>query len=389
MNDSLFTTRQLSEYREWPDGRKGCLFYVTTNGDSPNPSGIYLMDEEDNPQMREAVLQDPLARSFLEDINPLDNGWHLPQENWVDYMLDLCRKWQARDKQVLKECYGQKRLQEYDDKLRFGILNELEKQYNYWSLRVKLPTEIKNGFIPFFYHYVAAGTIIQKAKLSSDADQVATCFIKYLHRDGELYPVEQLQFDFMENEREWFKTYVEIQLRNLARRTGNNSIYIEESTEWLSNYHRKELLDWELECFEKNKIIFNVLPHPQNELLRNYTKAFFYHMIRHIDFPDSELVDKVKMCLNSVYSKSDLSKELLKPFPDLPFPQKGTRWSKAVYEYIISRKKYDKDFAQYCNNRTLVDICDLLSTSFKMRVDPNTFGKWLNHNRKSIRESRK
>ena len=27
-NNSLFTTHQLTEYREWPDGRKGCLFYV-------------------------------------------------------------------------------------------------------------------------------------------------------------------------------------------------------------------------------------------------------------------------------------------------------------------------------------------------------------------------
>lgn len=28
MDESLFTTRQLTEYREWPDGRKGCLFYI-------------------------------------------------------------------------------------------------------------------------------------------------------------------------------------------------------------------------------------------------------------------------------------------------------------------------------------------------------------------------
>lgn len=28
MDESLFTTRQLTEYRKWPDGRKGCLFYI-------------------------------------------------------------------------------------------------------------------------------------------------------------------------------------------------------------------------------------------------------------------------------------------------------------------------------------------------------------------------
>ena len=102
-----------------------------------------------------------------------------------------------------------------------------------------------------------------------------------------------MSFDCIEDERRLFKDYVEKQLHNLARRNGNNSIYIEESTEWLSNYHRKELLDWELECYEKNKIIFDILPSPQSERFFEYTKAFFYHMLRYIDFPDQEIVDKV------------------------------------------------------------------------------------------------
>lgn len=385
-NNSLFTTRQLTAYREWSNGRKGSLFYVTTNVDFPAPSGIYLMDEENNPKCIEVILLDPLAQSVLEDKNPLDNVWCLSQEKWVGYMIDLCRNWQTRDKQILKECYGVKRMQEYDDKLRSALLNELGNQHKYWTLRVKLPMEIKGGFIPFFYHFVAAGTILQQATLSSDADQVAIYFTKYLHEEGELYPLEQLQFDVIENEREWFKTYVEIQLRNLARRIGNNSIYIEESTEWLSNQHRKELLAWELECFEKNKIIFNILPQPQMEYFFDYTQAFFYHMLRHIDFNSPELVDKVKKCLYGVYSQSDLSKELLKPIPDLPFPPKVNRWSKDIYEYLVIRKKYDKNFAQYCNNRSLVDVCNLFSDSFKVVVDPGTFGRWLTRNEKSIKD---
>ena len=122
------------------------------------------------------------------------------------------------------------------------------------------------------------------------------------------------------------------------------------------------------------------------EYFFDYTQAFFYHMLRHIDFNSPELVDKVKKCLYGVYSQSDLSKELLKPIPDLPFPPKVNRWSKDIYEYLVIRKKYDKNFAQYCNNRSLVDVCNLFSDSFKVVVDPGTFGRWLNRNKKSLRD---
>lgn len=388
MNESLFTTRQLTEYREWPDGRKGCLYYVNVNGDSSQQSGIYLiMDEDINPLIKDAILLDPLAHSLLDDKNPLDNLWYLSREEWVNYLISICHHWLARNQQILNAYFGVKRVQEYEKKFKFIILKELETQNNAWPLRVVLPVEMKGGFIPFFYRFVTVGTILKHCKQSTtDTDNVVTHIVRYLQKEGEAYPLQQLSFDFIEDERRLFKDYVEVQLRNLARRTGNDSIYIEESTEWLANYHRKELLDWELECYEKNKIIFDTLPSPQYERFFEYTKAFFYHMLRYIDFPDQEIVDKVKMCLNGVYRRSDLSNELLKPMPNLPFPPKETRWSKAIYEYIVTRKRYDKEFALFCNNRTLVDVCDLLSNSFNTLVEPNTFGTWLNRNKKSVRD---
>lgn len=44
-NNSLFTTRQLTEYRKWPDGRKGCLFYIPQlhKFDTEEIGGIYLV----------------------------------------------------------------------------------------------------------------------------------------------------------------------------------------------------------------------------------------------------------------------------------------------------------------------------------------------------------
>ena len=385
MNHFKCQVRQLTEYRECHDGR-GYLFYVVANGDTSQQSGIYLMDKETNPQMKEEILLEPLAHSFLDNENPFDNLWHLSQEKRIYYLLSMCRGWLSRNQQALNEFFGVEAIREYDDKLRFIMLNELDRQNNAWSLRVKLPADIKRGFIPYFYHLVAAGSIIQLCKQSSNTDQVATYIVKYLHKEGDVFPMEQLRFDFLGNEREWFKNYVEIQLRNLARRTGNDSIYIEESTEWLSNYHRKELLNWELECYEKNKIIFDILPNPQWERFFEYTKAFFYHMLRHIDFSAPEMVDKVKRCLNGVYRQSDISDELLNSMPNLPFPSGNPPQSKAVYEYIKTRKKYDKEFALICNHRTLVDVCKLLRSSFDTSVDENTFGKWLNRNRKSLRD---
>lgn len=386
-NNSLFTTRQLTEYREWSNGKKGYLHYVNVNSDFLQQSGIYLVDENINPQIMDAILLDPLAHYILDEKNPLDNLWYLSRGEWINYLISTCRNWLARNKQVLNEYLGAKRIQEYDKKLRFIILKELETQNKAWPLRIMPPIEIKDGFIPFFYNFIASGTILEQCKQSiTTTDYIATQIIRYLHKDGEVYPLEHLSFDCIEDERRLFKDYVEKQLHNLARRTGNNSIYIEESTEWLSNQHRKELLAWELECYEKNKIIFDILPSPQSERFFEYTKAFFYHMLRYIDFPDQEIVDKVKMCINGVYRKSDLSNELLKQMPNLPFPPKEPRWSKAIYMYIMTRKKYDKEFALFCNHRTLVDVCNLFSASFKVVVDPGTFGRWLNRNKKSLRD---
>ena len=164
MDELLFTSRQLTEYREWSDGSNGCLFYLIANNDTINESGIYLVDKEKNPQIKKEVLLDPLAHSFLAKENPLDELQYLPYEKWVDGMLSLCRRWLNRDKQVLNDFLSAKRMEEYDDKLRYMLLNEVEKQYNLWALHVKFPTELKGGFIPFFYRLVAAGTILQLCK---------------------------------------------------------------------------------------------------------------------------------------------------------------------------------------------------------------------------------
>ena len=44
MNASISKTKQLSEYRSWPDGRNGALFYVPMDYSKKRTEGIYLID---------------------------------------------------------------------------------------------------------------------------------------------------------------------------------------------------------------------------------------------------------------------------------------------------------------------------------------------------------
>ena len=63
----LSTPCQLTEYREWPDGRQGCLFYIARN-DVGIRKGIYLVD---TPCRKEDKLGEfnQLHRAELKALN--------------------------------------------------------------------------------------------------------------------------------------------------------------------------------------------------------------------------------------------------------------------------------------------------------------------------------
>ena len=128
---SLLSTRQLTEYRDWPDGRQGCLFYVARN-ETDAEAGIYLVDtpcrKEDQPgefnqlhraelkalKEKKGILTGALADIFCHcaATNPdyRSECWNLywtPYlrgfwfEDQFPFLLMLCREWLAADKQIL------------------------------------------------------------------------------------------------------------------------------------------------------------------------------------------------------------------------------------------------------------------------------------------------
>ena len=107
MDESLFTTRQLTEYREWPDGRKGCLFYIPKlqKFDAEEFGGIYLVKStfrkldkigEFN-QLHEAELQalnqdDCIIANFGAFLYSVEFDW-AAEKNYdtvIDYWHDYC-----------------------------------------------------------------------------------------------------------------------------------------------------------------------------------------------------------------------------------------------------------------------------------------------------------
>lgn len=142
-NNSLFKTRQLTEYRVWPTGDKGCLFYVTETPFNERSQGaIYLIDapwrEGDEIGMYNQLhhfelnsltnLQ-PIAKGFaaflltqnsdkwVEDRKLLDKWWQAyylwcmdqhPRSGFEpEYIVQECANWAVRSKDVLT-CYLRK-----------------------------------------------------------------------------------------------------------------------------------------------------------------------------------------------------------------------------------------------------------------------------------------
>ncbi len=65
----------------------------------------------------------------------------------------------------------------------------------------------------------------------------------------------------------------------------------------------------------------------------------------------------------------------------LPIPPKG-KYTK-VREYITERCRYDKDFKNYVDTHTRVDLCKRLTDEFGWDVDEHHLGVNMNRNRKN------
>ena len=135
---TLFKTRQLTEYREWPTGEQGCFFYVA---DAPlekeySQGAVYFIDAEyrkgdkvgsyntlhqseiNRLQNLRPIVKGFAAFLFTQDCNQwienreiLDKWWNLYYE-WcqhehprigfeTDYILQECQNWTMRSKEII------------------------------------------------------------------------------------------------------------------------------------------------------------------------------------------------------------------------------------------------------------------------------------------------
>lgn len=184
MDESLFTTRQLTEYREWPTGEKGCLFYVSDGPLNKErfQGAVYLIDavyrkgdkvgeynslhqsEINSLQTLQPVLKGFAAFLFTQDCNLwgenrtiLDKWWEhyyewcqekRPRSGFeTEYILYECQNWIMRTKEIIT-CYLFKPNMEYlyQDAMRHVIkdvlfrntksLNDVMRK---WSPYIALP----------------------------------------------------------------------------------------------------------------------------------------------------------------------------------------------------------------------------------------------------------
>lgn len=141
MDESLFTTRQLTEYRRWPTGENGCLFYVS---DAPIDKerfqgAVYLIDAEyrkgdkvgtyntlHQSEINTLPTMQPILKGFaaflftqdsnqwVEDRTILDKWWEhyyewcqkkRPRSGFeTEYILCECQNWTMRTKEIIA-CY--------------------------------------------------------------------------------------------------------------------------------------------------------------------------------------------------------------------------------------------------------------------------------------------
>ena len=139
--ETNFFTRQLTEYRVWPTGDKGCLFYVADArfGDEKSHGAVYIIDapwrEGDEvgvintlhqTELRTLPSLRPVIKGFAAYLLTQDsskwveeqkilNKWWSAYCRWCDkgqtenineteYILEECLNWDMRTKEVMA-CY--------------------------------------------------------------------------------------------------------------------------------------------------------------------------------------------------------------------------------------------------------------------------------------------
>lgn len=152
-NNSLFTTRQLTEHREWPDGRKGSLIYVPNDDSSFAGRGaVYLIECS----RKESVLIPAPIELTPDDTKQLTETNKIVGGFWAFLMTAGCQTWVAQTEKIEQHWITYcKHYNPYDED--YFCWGNLHFECLYWIARDKtiLNEYLKSQHLPMSLNYMA------------------------------------------------------------------------------------------------------------------------------------------------------------------------------------------------------------------------------------------
>lgn len=176
---SVFNIRQLTEYREWPDSRKGYLVYIPEKSYLIHHGGIFIVDSLSQESYNKISPSNCVIEGFgaliyslkwseFDDSKIKNNYWKI-YKNWlkkntdkdtndVDTIIRECRYWLNRNKLLLTELWdgytGDK--DHLFDQIILHKMQELSRSYRVlmWELSPTIRIPNPNNTRTAYMHYM-------------------------------------------------------------------------------------------------------------------------------------------------------------------------------------------------------------------------------------------
>ena len=289
------------------------LTYYPFENPDKRKSGLYLGEQ--------LVLDEPFAKPLAHCLNVHPDDWaecwsaywKEPEINWqnkdrAEVLRTLCHKWLGRNALILSQQLSPKQLNLLNNTVKWIIIKILLEltdpiEHRYHIVRVKLPIERSGGILPKALNMIIVGTIVTQRIANWDNPDIAAKEITtYFHEDGQQFPLDQLFFDCFDE-----RTFLKAVKENIhAKYARKNNLYLNfnpESTRNLNSRQIKDILEEQLELYNSDKILLDILPPDLALLMKKLASSFFRHLYQDVE-KNNELVRDgiLKKKLNELFA---------------------------------------------------------------------------------------